>query len=59
MSPIRHCSLRGPPYGTHATSATGVEVAPDAVTLDRLNGLLATLDQPPLAEQEFRPLTAA
>ncbi len=38
----------------------GVEItAPDAVTLDRLNGLLAGLGQPPLAEHEFRPLTAA
>ncbi len=38
----------------------GVEItAPDAVTLDRLNVLLARLGQPPLAEQEFRPLTAA
>ncbi len=36
----------------------GVEItAPDAVTLDRLNGLLAGLGQPPLPEQEFRPLT--
>jgi len=38
----------------------GVEItAPEAVTLDRLNGLLTGLDQPPLAEQEFRPLTVA
>lgn len=38
----------------------GVEItSPDAVTLDRINGLLAGLGQPPLAEQEFRPLTAA
>jgi hypothetical protein len=38
----------------------GVEItAPDAVTLERLNGLLARLDQPPLAEAEFRPLSAA
>ena len=38
----------------------GVEItAPDAVTLDRLNRLLAGLGQPPLAEQEFQPLTAA
>lgn len=38
----------------------GVEItAPEAVTLDRLNALLAGLGQPPLPEQEFRPLTAA
>jgi len=37
----------------------GVEItAPDAVTLVHLNGLLTDLGQPPLAEQEFRPLTA-
>jgi uncharacterized protein YuzE len=40
--------------------ALGVEItSPDAVTLDRLNALLAELGQAPLAEQEFRPLTAA
>ncbi len=38
----------------------GVEItAPEAVTLDRLNILLEGLGQPPLPEQEFRPLTAA
>lgn len=38
----------------------GVEItAPEAVTLDRLNAFLAGLGQPPLPEQEFRPLTAA
>jgi len=38
----------------------GIEItAPDAVSLDRLNGLLAHLGQPPLPEREFRPLTAA
>lgn len=37
----------------------GVEItAPDAVTLGRLNSLLVDLGQSPLAEQEFRPLTA-
>lgn len=42
----------GPPIGVEIT-------APEAVTLDRLNALLAGLGQPPLPEQEFRPLTAA
>ena len=38
----------------------GVEItAPEAVNLDRLNALLKDLGQPPLLEQEFRPLTAA
>ncbi len=38
----------------------GVEItSPDAVTLDRLNSLLTSLGQAPLAEQEFRPLRAA
>jgi hypothetical protein len=38
----------------------GVEItSPDAVTLDRLNSLLAQLGESPLAEQEFRPLRAA
>ena len=38
----------------------GVEItAPEAVTLDRINALLARLGLPPLPEQEFRPLTAA
>jgi hypothetical protein len=38
----------------------GVEIAcPDACTLDRLNDLMASLGQGPLAEEEFRPLTAA
>ena len=38
----------------------GVEItAPEAVTLHRLNALLKDLGQPPLLEQEFKPLTAA
>lgn len=38
----------------------GVEItAPEAVTLDSINTLLKSLGQPPLLEQEFRPLTAA
>lgn len=40
--------------------AIGVEItAPEAVTLYRLNTLLAELGQPPLPENEFRPITAA
>jgi len=38
----------------------GVEItAPEAVTLERVNALLRDLGQPPLPEQEFKPLTAA
>ena len=38
----------------------GIEItAPEAVTLDRLNLLLRELDQPPIPETDFRPLTAA
>ncbi len=38
----------------------GIEItAPQAVSLERLNELLLTLDQPPLADQEFRPVSAA
>lgn len=38
----------------------GVEItAPEAVTLDRVNALLEGLGQPPLPEQEFKPLTVA
>jgi uncharacterized protein YuzE len=38
----------------------GIEItAPEAVTLERLNGLLRELGQPPLPESEFRPLTVA
>ena len=38
----------------------GIEItAPAAVTLDQVNALLARLDQPPLREEDFRPLVAA
>jgi hypothetical protein len=38
----------------------GVEItAPESVTLDRINALLNNIGQPPLLEQEFKPLTAA
>ena len=38
----------------------GLEItAPEAVTLERINGLLGALGQPLLSEREFRPLTAA
>ena len=38
----------------------GIEItAPQAVTLERLNGLLRELGQLPLPETEFPPLTAA
>ena len=38
----------------------GIEItAPAAVTLDQVNALLARLDQPPLWEEDFRPLVAA
>lgn len=38
----------------------GVEItAPPAVPLDRLNELLGELNEPPLAEQDYRPLRAA
>lgn len=38
----------------------GIEItAPAAVTLDRINALLKVLGEPPLLEQEFKPLTAA
>jgi uncharacterized protein YuzE len=40
--------------------AIGVEItAPEAVTLERVNAALKDLGQPPLGEQDFRPLTAA
>lgn len=40
--------------------AIGVEItAPQAVTLERLNQLLADLRQPPLAEYEYLPVRAA
>jgi hypothetical protein len=38
----------------------GVEItSPEGVTLDRLNTLLESIGEPPLAEQEFKPVTAA
>lgn len=38
----------------------GIEItSPLAVTLERLNRLLADLGEPPLAEQEYRPVRAA
>jgi uncharacterized protein YuzE len=38
----------------------GIEItAPEAVSLDRINALLKELGQPPLPEQDFRPLSAA
>ena len=38
----------------------GVEMtAPSAVTLERVNSLLAELGQPPLAQQDFSPVMAA
>ena len=38
----------------------GVEITgPQAVSLDRLNQLLAELGEPPLPEQDYRPIRAA
>ena len=38
----------------------GVEItAPQAVSLERLNELLAELGEPPLAEQDYKPARAA
>jgi hypothetical protein len=46
-------------YGA-AGRPVGVEItAPQAVPLERLNHLLATLGESPLAEQDYRPLLAA
>jgi hypothetical protein len=43
-----------------AGQAVGVEItAPHAVSLERLNELLSTLGQPPLADHEFKPMRAA
>jgi hypothetical protein len=40
--------------------AVGVEItAPQAVSLERINELLASLGQPPLADHEFKPVMAA
>lgn len=39
---------------------TGVEItAPAAVSLERINALLTRLGQPPLPEQDFKPLKVA
>lgn len=46
-------------YNT-AGQAIGVEItAPQAVTLERLNRLLATLGQAPPADHEYGPVRAA
>jgi hypothetical protein len=38
----------------------GVEItAPQAVPLERLNQLLAELGEPPMAEQDYKPVRAA
>jgi len=38
----------------------GIEItAPEVLTRDRLNALLESLGEPPVLEQEFRPLSAA
>jgi len=38
----------------------GIEItAPEAVSLDRMNALLRELGEPPLPEEDFRPLSAA
>lgn len=38
----------------------GIEItAPHAVPLERLNQLLAELGEPPMAEQDYRPVRAA
>lgn len=43
-----------------AGEPVGVEItAPRAVTLERINQLLASLDQPLLADYEFTPVMAA
>ena len=40
--------------------AMGVEItAPQAVSLDRLNQLLADLGEMPMAEQDYKPVRAA
>ncbi len=46
-------------YGTSGR-ALGVEItAPQAVTLERLNQLLADLGETPMAEQDYKPVRAA
>ena len=43
-----------------AERALGIEItAPQAVSLERLNELLLPLGQSPLADQEFKPVSAA
>lgn len=43
-----------------AGQPVGVEItAPQAVSLERVNELLASLGQPPLADHEFKPMKAA
>ena len=43
-----------------AGQPVGVEItAPQAVSLERINELLSSLGQPPLADHEFRPVVAA
>jgi len=46
-------------YGANGRPV-GIEItAPQAVPLERLNQLLADLGEPPLAEQEYKPLRVA
>jgi hypothetical protein len=43
-----------------ADQPVGVEItAPQAVSLERVNDLLTSLGQPPLADHEFKPMKAA
>lgn len=46
------CGVTGGPIGIEIT-------APLAVSLERLNQLLAELGQAPLAEQDYKPIRAA
>ena len=64
MIHVRH--LRASPDGLlvvdYAASGrpVGIEItAPQAVPLDRLNKLLVELGEPPMAEQDYRPVRAA
>jgi len=52
---------RSPPStGLRHQTSFGVEItAPQAVSLERINELLASLGQPPLADHEFKPVRAA
>ncbi len=46
-------------YGANGRPV-GVEItAPQGVPLERLNQLLAELGEPPMAEQEYKPVRAA